>query len=65
MTPEEQQAALVAALRPALTAQMKDEIKDQEDLPFKVLNMLKQKFGLAAPIYTPQEKYWISTENGQ
>lgn len=60
MTPEEQQAAL----RPALQQQLKQEIGDTEDLPFKTLNVLKQKFGLAGLVYTPQEKYWMTTEAG-
>lgn len=61
MNIEEQQAAL----RPALQQQLKQEIGDTEDLPFKTLNVIKQKFGLAGMTYTPQEKYWINEEAGQ
>ena len=58
MTSEEQQAAL----RPALQQQLKQEIGDTEDLPFKTLTLLKQKYGLVTPVYTSQEKYWVITE---
>jgi hypothetical protein len=61
MNIEEQQAAL----RPALQSQLKQEIGDTEDLPFKTLNVLKQKFGLAGMTYTPIEKHWIMVEAAQ
>lgn len=44
-----------------LRRQLKEEIGDEEGVPEKRMQILRQKFGVTAQpiLFTPTEKYWV------